>query len=213
MDTEDDDETQDVPFNAQNLIADESFETPPSPPAQVSPEIDYLDRVEQECRDRECNENDTQKLSPGYLAMLNNMCGKIDDWLEGGGVAPAPADVKRFARHNWCVRLLSRKQRIRISKLRLRLDMILEEEDARKEEIFWNSVENVEPNARTLIPLCLICRNDLRNEMFTVNRLNCGHMFHTICIVRHLDDNNNPMCPNCNTAIANAGERTHFNYE
>lgn len=146
--------------------------------------------------------------------MLRDMFDEIDEWLAvNGGEEPIPQGFKRFARHSWCVRLLSRKERIRVSKLRYRIDMIMEEADATKETEFWETVERNDENARTLIPSCLICTFDLRNESFVVNRLSCGHMFHQRCIDRHLVDNNNPRCPNCNTNIDNAGGRVHFNYQ
>lgn len=215
IDSDDDDDTQDAFVNGQNLFADEGFVAPPSPPANVSPiQEDYLTRVEREIRDRWDDEFATQMLSPGYMRTLRDMFERIDEWLGiGGGVAPFPISFKRFMRHNWCFRKLPRSERIRINNLRLRHDMILEDEDARKEAAFWEEVERNEPNARNLLPACSICRFDLRNESFTIQKLNCGHMFHTRCIERHLDGNRHPRCPNCNEPTINAGERVHLNYQ
>lgn len=212
----DDDETQDVPFqNGQDLIALENFDAPPSPQPNVSPnQIDYLDRIERETNTRWDEEYFEQMLSPGYIRALKDMYEEIDEWLDiDGGVAPFPASFKRFMQHNWCLRKSTRKDRIRVNKLRLRYDMILNEEDARLEALFWEDVVRNEANARNLIPGCSICQHDLRNESFSVQRLNCGHMYHTRCIERHLEDNNNPRCPNCNIHTNNIGGRVHFNYQ
>lgn len=56
-----DEETQEVPFeNGQRFfLSDEEFEPPQSPPVNVSPinnGLDYLDRIEEECRNREQKE-------------------------------------------------------------------------------------------------------------------------------------------------------------
>lgn len=222
LDTEDD-ETQDVPFrDGPDLFADESFEAPTTPPLPVNviplgQDEDYITHVEREIRQREDAEHAEQQLAIGYMRNLRDMFEEIDEWLNNnGGVAPFPHHFKRFMRHNWCLRLLKRKERIRINKLRYRYDMILEDEDERAETAFWDEVELNEPNTRTLNPACTICRFDLRNESFVVDRLTCGHMFHQRCLNRHLDDdeNTNPRCPNCNTAvIPGARERVHFNYQ
>lgn len=211
-----DDETQDVPLqNGQDLLAYENFDAQPTPPRNVSPvQVDYFVRVESEMKQRWDDEYIEQMLSPGYMRVLRNMFEEIDDWLENnGGVEPFPQNFERFMRHNWCLRKLSRMERIRINKLRLKYDMISEEKDARAETVFWGQVDRNEPNARRLIPGCSICQHDLRNESFTVQKLRCGHMFHTRCIERHLDDNDNPRCPNCNVYTNNIGERVHFSYQ
>lgn len=211
-----DDETQDVFPNGQDLFADEDFDAPSSPPpGQVSPlnNVNYLDRVERECRERENYEHETQLLSPGYLNMFRNMFEEIDGWLSvDGGQNPLPMGFKRFARHNWTVRLLPIEERFRISKLRYRIDQLIIEENARIDYNFWERVERAEANVYQLNPLCSICRFDLRNEEFTIRRLECGHMFHCRCINRHLTNNNNPRCPNCNENVSGAGEHVQMNY-
>lgn len=168
-----------------------------------------------ECKERKDIEFQRQEdLVPGYMRTLRDLFDEIDGWLAvGGGIVPIPNDFRRFARQNWCVRMLPIEERVRISKLRLRLDMIILDEKARKEAEFWDHVEQIEPNARSSMPLCSICQFDLRNDAFNVNRLTCFHMFHERCITRHLENNTNPMCPNCNTPITNAGERTRFNFQ
>lgn len=215
-----DDSTQDIPeyhvHNAQIFFGDDEFNAPQSPPAQLTPpeeEEGYLVNVEREIRERESNEFSEQSLTPGYMRSLREMIGDIDAWLDNeGGIAPFPERFKRFARHFWCVRLLSIDERIRISKLRLRFDLLIQEK-AREEAAFWEAVEQNEANALTLNPSCTICRFDIRNESFVANRLSCGHTFHDRCINRHLLDNQNPRCPNCMTQLLGAGERLHFNFQ
>lgn len=210
-----DDDTQDVFPDAQDLFTDEEWDIPATPP-HTPPIIteDYLDRVKRECNEREADEFERQKLIPGYMRTLHDLFDEIDEWLSiEGGIPPFPHEFRRFARHNWCIRLLPIKERVRISKLRLKLDIIILEEQARQEAAFWEQVEQNEPNARVSIPLCSICQFDLRNESFDVNRLSCTHMFHERCITTHFESNVNPMCPNCNTPMVNAGERTRFNYQ
>lgn len=212
-----DNETEDAfEQNGQNLLTDEEFEVPPTLPQRISPnQEDYLDRVEREVREREADEFAEQSLTPGYMRTLRDLFNQIDEWLSiGGGIAPFPEHFKRFVRHNWCVRLLPIEERIRISKLRLRFDLLIIEEKARKEAAFWESVEQNETNVRDLSPLCTICRFDLRNESFAVHRLDrCGHMFHKRCIERHLENNLNPKCPNCNAALFGPGARVVFNFQ
>lgn len=210
LDTDDDD-TQDVPIqNGQDLLAGVNLDVPPTPPGRVSP-IDYLVRVESEIQQREDDEFEKQLMTPGYMRNLRDMHDDIDEWLGiDGGVAPFPETFKRFIRHNWCMRKLPRSERIRISKLRLRRDMILMDEEA----AFWKEAERNELNVQTLNPICAICRFDLRNESFTIKSLSCGHTFHTRCIDRHLDaENINKRCPNCNFVPNGTGERTYLTYQ
>lgn len=195
------------------MFTDEDFK---QPSARVSPnELDYLDRVEAEIREREDNEFFEQALTPGYMRTLRDLFEEIDEWLElGGGVASVPDSFKRFVRHPWCCRKLPREERIRISKLRLQFDMLLQEEDDRKEAKFWEEVEANEPNARTLMPSCSICQFDLWNESFSIVRLSCGHTFHKRCLDTHFNpENNNWRCPNCNMNVNDAGERAHLKYQ
>lgn len=169
-----------------------------------------MSKIIAEIRQREAHEHETQLLSQGYQSMLRGMWNDIDDWLDAGGSEPVPVDFKRFPRHNWYVRSLPRNQRIRISKLRLRLDQTLNEETVRQHAVFREAVERAEINTRNSSPFCCVCRFGQRNKEITVNKLICGHMFHTRCVTRHLKDNINPMFPNCNAPVANSGERVHF---
>lgn len=147
-----------------------------------------------------------------HIRMLNRMDDAVDEFLQSKNRPDPSAEFIQYAEHNWCYRFLSPKHKVRLSSLRKVIEEWNAERERERERQFWQRATEADEVARNNRPICTICHYDLRNEMFKLQTLTCGHIYHERCIKQALEIN--PHCPYCRSPqIPTNGRKTIFSYQ
>lgn len=158
----------------------------------------------------ELNHQSTTCLN--FIRSLNRMEEAIDEFLLANNRPDPSAEFVQYAEHNWCYRFLTPKHKSRLTSLRKIIEEWNVERERERERQFWLRATAAEEVARNSRPMCTICHYDLRNEMFKLLTLTCGHIYHERCVVQALEVN--PKCPYCRfPQIPTNARKTFFSYE
>lgn len=147
-----------------------------------------------------------------YIRNLNRMNDEIDEFLQANDRPDPSPEFIRYAEHNWCYRFLTPKHKARLTSLRKIIEEWNAERVRERERQFLLRATEAEEAARNNRPMCTICTYDLRNEMFKLLTLTCGHIYHERCVKQALEAN--PHCPNCRfPQMPFNGRKTIFSFE
>lgn len=192
---------EEVQHNAQDILAEIELDERRE---HKKMKIDLLKREE-----AELNYQNTTCFR--YIQSLSQMDEAIDEFLQANNRPDPSAEFIRYAEHNWCYRFLTEKHKSRLTSLRKAIEEWKVEVEREQERQFWLRATEADERARNNNPMSTICHYDIRNEMFKLLTLSCGHIYHERCIKQALSVN--PQCPYCRSPqIANNGRKTILSY-
>lgn len=175
--------------------------------------LEYQNGIDDDIGDNRYDES--KFASKEELEMqLKKLEPTIDEYLNGEGDAVDPTpEMISYARYNWLYNTLSSTEKMRLNRIRFLVEGFLDEEKSKKKAAFWNDADKSDQLAMEKVPICAICRYDIRNDFNILNKIcvvKCGHVFHTHCVKRNAIKFNVKKCCVCNTVINHSCVRRLF---